>query len=184
MGKLENIIEKLENYKKDHEAKAKAWEGVTLEKKKSGEEFAQIGRGLTGGAKLQYPFYENSLLHPQITIYTQTNHRTTEDKIDIFLFLDEHPEKAEGHEIRTEGSIHRATVILTPDEIREAIKTRAEWHKQQVNSYNAQILAAKKAFTAYQKAIEKAENELKANSGCAGEMFGNSLYFAVKENVK
>lgn len=183
MGRLENIIEKLENYKSDHEAKAQAWQGVTIQKKKSGEEFAQIGRALTGGAVYGFDNSETDHLHPKLFLHTRVNGRYVESYIYCYGYLDEAPEKENGHEIRRNG-YSRATWIFTADEMREAIQNQVNFHLEQVASYTAQIKAAKKAFTAYQKAIEKAENELKINSGCAGDMFGNSLYFAVKENVK
>lgn len=183
MAKLENIVSKLENYKAEHEAKRDAWQGVTLEKKKNGGEFEQIGRGLTGGASLFFDSYESDKLHPKIRLFANSNGRYIESYIYCYGFLDEHPEKEKDHEIRRNG-YSRATFIFTPDEIREAIKHQAEAEADFVKSYEAQIKAAKKAFTAYEKAITEAEKTLKINSGCAGEMFPNTLYFEIKENVK
>lgn len=184
MAKLKMIIEKLEAYKEEHAAKLAAWEGVTLEKKTSGEEFAQMGRALTGGAKLAYPFYENTKLHPQIIIYTCVGSRYVEDSLYIYGFLDEHKEKEKDHEIRRDAGISRSTFIFTPDEVREAIKNKIAFHSEQVASYTAQIKAAQKAFESYQKAIEAAERDLKNNCGCSSSIFPNSLYYAIKDACK
>lgn len=182
MNNLESIIEKLKLYRAEHFAKCEAWEGVTLKKKSDGGEYARIGDALTGGARLMYPFYESSKLHPEIKIYISAGGRAVEDDIKIFGFLDENPAAAESHEIRRE-SCYRATYILNADEIREAIQKRAAWHAAMIESYAQQIKAAKKAYNQYKNAIKRAEEALKANSGCLGERYHNSLYYAIKEAI-
>lgn len=179
MKNLNAILERLTAYKNEYTAKFDAWQNVTLEKKKSGEEFEQIGRGLKN-AKLAFPDYENDKLHPQIKIFFSANGRIIEDHLCIYDHLDEHPEKAADHEVRENG-IYRKTFIFTPDEIREALAKYIIFLSSQIDSYEKQLKSAKKAFEAYKKAIEKAEEQLIINSGCHGEKHKNSLYYAIKD---
>ena len=179
MKNLDAIIKRLTDYKNEYSAKLEVWQKVTLEKKKSGEEFEQIGRGLKG-AKLSFPDYESDKMHPQIKIIFSANGRILEDHLLIYGHLDEHPEKVNDHEIRENG-IYRKVFIFTPDEIREAIAKYIDFHSSQIESYERQLKAAKKAFNAYKKAIEKAEEQLRINSGCYDEKYKNSLYYAIKD---
>ena len=181
---LEDIKKHLEQLKAEHRAKVEAWQNVTIEKKKNGEEFAQLGKALKN-ARFSYPFYESDKMHPQIEIYTRANNKSIQDTIEIYGTLKDAPEKEQDHETRRNGWQY-PIYIFTFDEIREAIASRIEWHKNKIEDFAEQEKRAKKAYTQYQKAIANAEKQLKENCGISGNgapLYNNSLYYAIKESI-
>ena len=84
MKTLEEILKGLAATRDECAAYAEAWEAATVEKKKSGEEFASLARALKGAKMGVYAPIEDAA-HPYATIYTHTAARGyTRDTIPLF----------------------------------------------------------------------------------------------------
>lgn len=169
------IIEKLNAIKQEHEAFFKKWECVTLEKKKDGSEFVNLWQAL----KCDCAKIEGDSAHLELHIYTKCGYKYIED----FIYLYEY-EAGEGRIFNGRNIGLRDTWTLTRDEMRKKIAKRADYHLQQIKNCEKQIKIAEPAFLKYEKAIKDAEKALKIDCGCNDDLYPNSLYFAIKDEVR
>lgn len=180
---LDEVKKVLQDYINDYDARVKAWEAVTIDKKKNGEDFAQIGRSIKG-AKIgvYYPVEEPT--HPYLTIYYKTSAGFQSDHLAIYYYIDTLTEEERtSRKVIYNNGILRHTSQMTADEIRFEIVKTINNYNDQIKSLKNQLKQSEKMFTKYRKAIEKAESELeKADKVLRGEsIFPTSLYFAITE---
>lgn len=178
---LDEVKKVLQGYINDYEAKVKAWEAVTIDKKKNGEEFSQIGRAIKG-AKIGVYYAVEDPTHPYLTIYYKTAAEYQSDHLAIYYYLDTLTEEERSRrQIIYDNGILRNTSPMTAEEIRLEIVKTINNYSDEIKNLKNQLKQAEKLFTKYRKAIEKAESELnKADKVLRGEsIFPTSLYFAI-----
>lgn len=178
---LDDVKKVLQGYINDYEARVKAWEAVTVDKKKNGEEFSQIGRAIKG-AKIgvYYPVEESTF--PYLTIYYENSAGLQSDHLAIYYYIDKlTEEQRSSRQIIYDNVILRNTSPMTTNEICIEIEKTITNYNDKIKNLKNQLKQAEKMFTKYRKAIEKAESELeKADKVLRGESFlPTSLYFAI-----
>ena len=166
----------------DYQARVKVWETVTIEKKKNGEEMAQLGRALKN-ARIGAYYPVEDAAHPYITISYQSNGYKT-DNIAIYFNGEDLPK--DGRERAKLGGCGfiRETYAMTPDDIREAIRKTIDTYKNRITSLKNQIEQGREMFEEYRAAIEEAEKRLTERDKQlreAGENYPTSLYHRIKE---
>lgn len=177
---ISDVTNELKNRRSDAIAKRDAWQKVTVDKKKNGDEFARIGQAVNGARIGQYLPVEDDL-HPYLTVCARNsqNGDYIRDEMRIFWYLDELPKEDERRAAYIPQCV-RQTTPKTPDEIRAAIKQRVEMYNEKITSYDEQIKKAPAAFKAYRDAITKATAKLIKTAGKNG-VLNNSLYYLVSE---
>lgn len=157
------------------EALAQAWRAVTIEKKRDGKEFSQLGRALRGAkAGAYYP--NEDWAHPYITVVTKAGAEYTQDEIPAYFYADEvSEEKRNTREYLAKGiSYVRDTLRKTPDDLREAIKERAAYYEQEAENLCRQKEKAREIFNTYRTMIAEAEEFIEE----ADKQFKNKPYFS------
>lgn len=169
----------------EKQALAKAWNAATLEKTKTGGEFARLGSGLKNCNIGKYYPVEDAE-HPYITVTTQYTptpgtSKYISDEIPIYYYLDELPD-TDPRKADYKRQFVRQTVTMSPDEIRQALTNRYNHYIAGIEDLQKQVKLFDKAFDHYRKAIEVAEQKLLVESGSQEKTpFKTSLYWIVSE---
>ena len=169
----------------EKQALAKAWSIATLEKTKTGSEFARLGSGLKNCNLGKYYPVEDAA-HPYITVTTQYTptpgtSKYISDEIPIYYYLDELPD-TDPRKADYKRQFFRQTVTMSPDEIRQALINRYNHFIAGIEDLQKQVKLFDKAFDHYRKAIEAAEQKLLIESGSPEKTpFKTSLYWIVSE---
>lgn len=176
MRTLDEILNDLTATREEYAARAQAWEAVTVEKKKSGEEFANLARALKGAKMGVHTPVEDSA-HPYATIYIHTAARGyTSDALPLFSYADNPPaDEARRARYIKLASWLRGTVIFDAEEVRAAIADRAQTCRERVAAYDVAIAAAPAVYEHYSAALNAAEKVLSSEAGSR-----SPLYYAIK----
>lgn len=165
------------------EALAKAWRAVTIQKKKDGSEFAQLGRALAGARTGGYYPVED-WAHPYITITTKAGTEYISDEIPAFFYADETTEekRAEREYIAKGISYIRDTLRKTPDDLREDMQACAQCYEKEVENLRNQKAKARGIFIKYRAMIAEAEKFLEeADKQFEKRPYHSTLYYATRE---
>lgn len=181
---FKEVKNELEKQLEDYRACVKAWEAVTLEKKKNGEEMASLGRALKNARVGAYYPVEDSA-HPYITVVYQANGYKT-DNIKIFFYSEDSP--ADGRERAKLGGGYglRDTYAMTQDDIRESLRETIKDYTRRIVSLEKQISACEDIFNEYRSAISAVERRLKERDEQlreAGDIYPTPLYYRIKETI-
>lgn len=176
MEDLKSIVAKLTAARDEYAAFAQAWEAVTVEKKKSGEEFASLARALKGAKIGAYAPVEDGA-HPYATIYIHTAARGyTSDALPLFTYADNPPaDEARRARYIKPAAWLRGSVIYDAEEARAAIADRARVCREKVDEYTRAIAAAPAVYAHYSAALNAAEKVIESEAGS-----GSPLYYALK----
>lgn len=176
MEDLKSIVAELTAVRDEYAAFAQAWEAVTVEKKKSGEEFASLARALKGAKIGGYVPVEDGA-HPYATIYTHTPARgCTSDNLPLFTYADNPPaDEARRARYIKPAAWLRGMVIYDAEEARAAIADRARACREKVDEYTRAIAAAPAVYAHYSAALNAAEKVIESEAGS-----GSPLYYALK----
>ena len=172
---LSEITAELE-YRRDYAEKAmQALKAVTINKTKSGKEFDNLSRALTGAKKIQEYGFD------RIAVYFSTSRKMYEYyTIDIYGYLDELPESDPRH-AEYIPQVIRQKYIFTANEIRTRIEKEIDILSARVADYERQIEKATAAAKKYRDTIEKAEKELSATLDNPGQIGHTSAYYLITE---
>ena len=156
---FEEIKKDLQDLINDYSAMVEAWQSVAIEKKKNGEEFAQIGRALKNAKLGQYYPFEDAG-HPYITIAYKSGYYKT-DSLPIFFYEDGLPKDNIIREALSVGYYIRQTYKMTADDIRNAINNRIGEYKKYIISLKTQLKCGEKMFNTFRNSIQNAIDKLK-----------------------
>lgn len=172
---LSEITAELE-YRRDYAEKAlQALKAVTINKTKSGKEFDNLSRALTGAKKIQEYGFD------RIAVYFSTNRKMYEYyTIDIYGYLDELPD-TDPRKAGVCKGIFRTKYTLTAAEIRTKIEKEISMLAERVADYDRQIKKATAAAKKYRAAIEKAEKDLSESLDNPGMIGHTSAYYLITE---
>lgn len=180
-----NTAEEVKNELQDRlngiNAEIAAWREVTIDRKKDGSEFAQIGRAIKG-AKLSTEYPAHDAAHPVLYVYFKNGNKYENNYINAFYFCDEMPDKGASRETVYNGGFIRATSPMTAKELRQAITAHIAKLEKLAEAYEKQITICEKAFAVYRQKITEAEKELKAlcDTTKRPEQIGEtSLYYEI-----
>lgn len=172
---LSEITAELE-YRRDYAEKAcKALKAVTINKTKSGKEFDNLSRALTGAKKIQEYGFD------RIAVYFSTNRKMYEYyMIDIYGYLDELPD-TDPRKADYVRQVIRQKYIFTADEIRARISKEIDILTARVADYDRQLEKATAAAKKYRAAIEQAEKDLSESLDNPGMTGHTSAYYLITE---
>lgn len=179
---FDELKTELEKMIADYQACVRAWEAVTIEKNKNGEEMAQLGRALKNASFGGYYPVEDAG-HPYISIYYQSNGYKS-DHLEAFFYEDETPNDGNKRDRLPVESWRKKTYKMTADDIREAISEKIDRYNSYISSLKKQIEQGREIFDEYRAAIEEAEKRLTERDKQlreAGENYPTSLYLRIKE---
>lgn len=159
---LDGIKTNLKNEIEEREAILKAWENVTFPTKKNGEPFAVMSKNINGAT---YKTKECALTsdNVELKVVANNNYKWVTDSIDCYMLVrylkDKNKiEKTENY-MPKEPCLEQVYKYDLGD-IKEAVNSRIEFLKENVESLNRQLEIADKAYTAFRKAYEDAMNVL------------------------
>lgn len=177
----EDVKNELMQRQSDYLAKLKAWENVTIEKKKNGEEFAQIGRALKN-AKIGAYYPVEDAGHPYITIFYKSDGYKS-DSIPIYFNDDELPNDGVHRDKLCGGYYTKDTFAMTHDDIRKKIQNIINVYANYADALSRQLQNGEKIFNDYRGKIKKADDELAAADMVFrnGGIFPSSLFYLTKE---
>ena len=130
----ENAKKELESRKAKAEALAEAWANVERVHKKDGGDFANLGQNFKN-CTIKMQEWAHNREEKEIKVYrTDANGHSHSDSLNLARTLERNEEekaKEEGREIIERGAYLKPFVVLTPAEILEACKNRAEYYKKE-----------------------------------------------------
>lgn len=179
---FEEVKNELKKQIEEYRACVKAWEAVTVEKKKNGEEMASIGRALKNARKGAYYPVEDPA-HPYITVSYQANGYKM-DNIKIFFFSEDVPNDGRERAKLGGGYGLRDTYEMTHDDIRQAIHKIIKDYEERIGSLEKHINEGEAMFNEYRSAIAKAEARLQERDKqlrAGGALYPTLLYYRIKE---
>lgn len=181
---FEKIMNDLQNYKADAEARLEAWKNVKIVTKKNGEHFQSFNKNFEGADIGKYYSVEDSL-HPYLTIsyHVGNKYNTETSNIEIFYYLDDLPDTDERKKVYT-PQFMRQTTVMTFEEIENRIKIEIENTEKQIVKYEDQIKRAENAYNNFAKAIHDVKINLLKDCGCENDSNHNSLYYDITENAR
>lgn len=179
---FEEIKKSLQDSLKDYMAMVEAWQSVTIEKKKNGEDFAQIGRALKN-AKLGQCYPVEDAGHPYVTISYESGYYKT-DSLPIFFYENELPKDNIDRNKLLVGYCTKQTYQMTTHDIRNAIKNRVEKYKKYIVSLKNQLKYGEKMFNTFRNSIQNAIDKLKEEDLKIRDdkLFPTSLYYKIIES--
>ena len=166
----------------DYQARVRAWEAVTIEKKKNGEEMAQLGRALKN-ARIGGYYPVEDAAHPYISIYYES-YGYKSDHLEAFFYDGKTPKDGNKRDPLPVERWQEKTYKMTADDIREAISKEIDSYNSYISSLKKQIEQGREIFDEYRAAIEEAEKRLTERDKQlreAGEIYPTSLYHRIKE---
>lgn len=179
---FDEVKTELEKMIIDYKTRLHTWEAVTIEKKKNGEEFAQLGRALKNARiGAYYPVEDGA--HPYITInYYAGGYQS--DQIAIYFYKEDLPKDGKDRPQLCAGYYTRDTYAMDADDIRNAIYKTIEKYRGYIDNLKKQVEQGREMFEEYRKAIDEAEKRLTERDKQlreAGEIYPTSLYHRIKE---
>lgn len=155
---IDEVINRLTENAEHHERAAAAWEKVVVAKKKNGDEFADLGRAITGARKFQeYGFDRIGVT------FRGYSKMYDDDYIDIFGYCDELPDD-DPRKVCTHSFL-RDKYIINADELRARIADRIALDRKYAKEYRDQLKNARDAVKEFRDAVEKAEAKLERECG-------------------
>ena len=181
---FEKIMNDLQNYKADAEARLEAWKNVKIVTKKNGEHFQSFNKNFEGADIGKYYSVEDSL-HPYLTIsyHVEDNYKSETSSIEIFYYLDELPDTDERKKAYAQQFM-RQTTVMTFEEIENRINIEIKNTEKQITEYEDQIKRAENAYNNFVKAIHDVKINLLKDCGCKNDSNHNSLYYDITENTR
>lgn len=179
---FDEIKTELEKMIIDYQSRVDVWETVTIEKKKNGEEMAQLGRALRNASMGEYYPIEDAA-HPYITINYYSNGYKS-DRIEAYFYEDKTPNDGKQRDPLPVAIWQEKTYKMTADDIRAAIRKTIDKYNRYIISLKNQIEQGREIFEEYRKAIDEAEKRLTERDKQlreAGEIYPTSLYYRIKE---
>lgn len=184
---VNDIILKLENYKKRNEEKKQAWEKVKRLYKKDGSEFAIKQKNIDGASFGKYNPNED-WMHPYLTVYYYCGSRYEEESIPMYLYID--TMKKDDSRLENKDQIKedsccwvRSTYLFNIDECFEAIQEHIKFLNSKIEDYEKQ-LAIVEEITQKADSIINQANELLKDERLSDGYYHNTLGYAIRDYIK
>ena len=182
---VNEIILKLENYKKDYEEKKQAWENVNRLYKKDGSEFAVKQKNINGAF-----FGKNNpnedWMHPYLTIYYGSRYQT--ESVPMYIYVDEL--KKDDSKLSNKDQIRedscccvRSTYVFNINECFEAIKQHINFLNDKIEDYQKQLAIVEEIAQKAGSIINQA-NELLKDERLTDGYYHNTLGYAIRDYIK
>ena len=175
---LNDLIRKMEGYKKEYEAKIELWKKVKRVYKKDGTNFASFGKNFEGASVTpeRYSIRENY----NLTISDYVNGVYISDDIELYPNVRYYKHSvADDRIIKT--PLIEAYFKMTIEETFEAINDRIELYSEYIKELEKNISDAEKVYTAFTDAIDAALKDLKTAAGNNSTLYFECRHYMEKE---
>lgn len=155
---LDGIKTNLKNEIDEREAILRAWENVTFPTKKDGKPFTNMSKNINGAIyrTADYGLSANNMI---LKVFTNSNFKYVSDSIDCYTLV--RYLKDEKKIAKTENYMAKELYLeqiykYDLDDIKQAVKERIEFLKNEIDSLKKQLEIADKAYVIFRNAWQDA----------------------------